>query len=321
MFNRALLNVSDTGQAIAPSDVILYLPMTSNFADQGYYNLSYYPLDGTHPVISNGWGKFAPSKTTSTSPPYGNVGVVSVFNHPSFNDITNTSKDYTIEFNMRIVGDGQTSNGQKLKVFPFSFVGIASQNLFAADGSQVLTQNGTIVELGTTFGSHTSPGGFGFGAGAGDSSNRGVATACTNDDPAPDAYFRRGIAMIPSGNYDTWGPYYIAIVKKAGIVSLFINGKKVNSRFGADEVGSGDQTPGSTWTYDSFKMDVRRGLTNPVMGGMFNTQNNDYGLFVGGSYVYSTYGYDDDLYLQHFRVTRNVARYSADFTPEPMYTV
>jgi len=142
---------------------------------------------------------------------------------------------------------------------------------------------------------------------------------CTSNDSNANSYVNRGFAAVPSGNTSTWGPYYIAIVRKSGVVTIFMNGKKINTQSGADEDGDGTPDTGSTWNWNTFLINsTTPGSTADTLYGNNATLN---GFFVGGSYMYSSYGYDDDLYLQHFRVTRNTARYTADYTPESIYNV
>jgi len=338
MFNNPLgPDVRLFGSSINPSDVILYLPMTSTFADSGYYGLTYTAQDpnATAPSIvsvtsnsgtyTSNWGKFGWSGSgASQANSRRSSGII--FNNAVFNAISNSSADFTIEFNVKIVGDGQSdSNGAALKVFPFSIVGALVNSVVTSTTSAgygpgtTVAPAGDIAEMGMTIGSHTSPGGFGLGAGAADGSNIGYAAACTSNDSNANSYVNRGFAAVPSGNASTWGPYYIAIVRKSGVVTIFMNGKKINTQLGADEDGDGTQDTGSTWNWNTF-------LINSTTPG--STANTSYGnkatlngFFIGGSYTYSSYGYDDDLYLQHFRVTRNTARYTADYTPESIYNV
>lgn len=237
-----------------------------------------------------------------------------IFNHSSFNNITNGTGDFTIEFNIKIVGDGQTTtDGANLKVFPFSFVGAAVNEVPNA------TAAGDLLEMGVTMGSHTSPGGFGIGIGPADGSNRGYASACPTNDTDANSYVNRGFPAIPSGNTSStaWGPYHFAVVRKNGAISIFLNGKKIRTQDGADEDGDGTPDNTSTWTWSTFKLDTL--VNNGSLG--YGNGTLQHGLFIGGSYTYSSYGYDDDLYMQHFRVTQGVARYSDDFTPETIYTV
>ena len=268
-----------------------------------------------------------------------------IFNHASFNNITNGTDDFTIEFNVKIVGDGQASgSGTNLKTFPFSFVGAAVNAVTASTSSplnpapgdgqgyspggtqssgSVVAAVGDLLEMGVTMGSHTAPGGFGFGIGTADGSNRGYAAACTTNDTDPNSYVNRGFPAIPSGNTSTtaWGPYHFAVVRQAGVISIFLNGKKIRADVGADEGGDGTKDPSSTWNWDTFKLDSLASNGSTSEFGVSGNQASQHGLFIGGSYTYSSYGYDDDLYLQHFRVTQGVARYTADFTPETIYTV
>lgn len=298
------------------------------------------------------WGRFRGGTGNYNTSPRRSPAII--FNHPAFNEITNGTGDFTIEFNVAIVGDDQTGS---LKVFPFTFVG-ASLNQVTATVTSTLNPDaggavggndpptnstqttgnlvvvsGEQMEMGMTIGSHTSPGGFGFGVGPADGTNRGYAVACPSNDTSANSYVNRGFDVVPEGADDpatTWGPYYIAIVRKSGVVSIFLNGKKINSNAGADEGGDGTQDASSTWNWNTFKFDTTTSGTNA--GGITTTGwssgtsirgNNQLqkGLFIGGSYTYSSYGYDDDIYLQHFRITRGVARYSNDYTPEPIYTV
>lgn len=360
MFNQPLLNPDKSlegGVVVNPSDVILYLPLTTNLADQGYYGLGFTPLStrgaGYTPIIENGWGKFASSRNTDSTGGK-NLGAAAIFRHPIFNAICNGAglNDFTIEFNIRIVGDGNAGNyGSALKVFPFSFVGSSTVDVFSSvstanqpAGTQVLYSGGdsvynNAVEMGMTVGSHTSPGGFGFGVGKTDGSNVGYAAACTNNDTDPNSFVNRGIAPIGTGNSATWGPYYMAVVRKNGVVSLFVNGKKVHTITAADEDGIGmngaatgelgNEVPetNSTWDWNTFKFDTTSTLQNAMDTYYRPLDHNPIsfaaggGLIVGGSMTYSNFGQDDDLYLQHFRITNNVARYTADFIPEPIYTV
>lgn len=361
MFNQPLLNPDKSlegGVVVNPSDVILYLPLTTDLADQGYYGLGFTPMStrgaGYTPIIENGWGKFSSAKNNGSTSNIRNNGAAAIFRHPIFNSITNGVglNDFTIEFNVKIVGDGNSSSfGSALKVFPFSFVGSSTVDVFSSvstanqpAGTQVLYSGGdsvgnNAVEMGMTIGSHTSPGGFGFGVGKTDGSNVGYAAACTNNDTDPNSFVNRGIAPIGVGNSATWGPYYMAVVRKNGVVSLFVNGKKVHAITTADEDGvgtsggssgaSGNAQPesNSTWNWNTFKFDTTDTLENAV--DTFDTPLTHNptafaaggGLIVGGCITYSNYGQDDDLYLQHFRVTNNVARYSADYIPEPIYAV
>ena len=131
----------------------------------------------------------------------------------------------------------------------------------------------------------------------------------------------------------------MAVVRKNGVVSLFVNGKKVHTITAADEDGIGvngaatgelgNEVPetNSTWDWNTFKFDTTSSLVNAMDTYSQPLAHNPTsfaaggGLIVGGCMAYSNYGQDDDLYLQHFRVTNNVARYSADYIPEPIYTV
>lgn len=262
-----------------------------------------------------------------------------------FNNITNGTGDFTIEFNVKLVGDGQSSSsGVNLKAFPFAFVGAAVNQVTASISSPLNpapgdgagsggggTQNsgavvaavGDLLEMGMTMGSHTSPGGFGFGIGTADGSNRGYAAACTTNDTDANSYVNRGFPAIPSGNTSstTWGPYHVAVCRQAGVVSLFLNGKLIHAQVGADEGGDGTKDPSSTWTWNTFKLNT---LVSNGPTGAFSVNGNGQlqsGLFIGGSYTYSSYGYDDDIYLQHFRITQGVARYTTDFTPDTIYSV
>jgi hypothetical protein len=361
MFNQPLLNPDKSlegGVVINPSDVILYLPLTTDLTDQGYYGLGFTPLSnrgaGYTPIIENGWGKFASNRNTSgTSGGIYNWGAAAIFRHPIFNTICNGAglNDFTIEFNIRIVGDGNAGTyGSALKVFPFSFVGSSTIDVFSSvatanqpAGTKVLSTGGdsvsnNAVEMGMTIGSHAAPGGFGFGVGKTDGSNVGYAAACTNNDTNPNSFVNRGIAPIGTGNSSTWGPYYMAVVRKNGVVSIFVNGKKVHAPTSADENGvgqaggatsSGNAVPetNSTWDWNTFKFDTTDTLQNAAdtFDAPLNHNPTAFaaggGLIVGGCMAYSNYGQDDDLYLQHFRITNNVARYTSDFIPEPIYTV
>ena len=291
------------------------------------------------------WGRFSGSVGPSTAGANGRSPAI-IFNHSSFNNITNGTGDFTIEFNAKIVGDGQTTtSGINLKTFPFAFVGAAVNqvtasitsplNLEPGDGhgfsgnpnpqtaGTVVAAVGDLLEMGMTIGSHTPPGGFGFGVGPADGANRGYAAACASNEVDANSYVNRGFPAVPSGNTSvtTWGPYHIAVCREAGVVSIFLNGKKIYVQVGADEGGDGIKDTSSTWNWGTFKLNTLQ-VAEPT--GMFGVNGNYHlqsGLFIGGSYTYSSYGYDDDLYLQHFRVTQGVARYSADFTPETIYTV
>lgn len=339
MFNRPLLSPdSQLGGAeappvINPSDVILYLPLTSNLLDYGYYGLTFTGVDYTlQPIIENGWGKFWNTYNSGTGAyPSSRAGTgqrAMVFNHPIFNAIANSVADFTIEFNVRIQGDGNASaQGASIKVFPFSFVGAAVNAVYQTSvGSAQICAAGDMCELGMTIGSHQAPGGFGFGVGPGGTST-GVAVVCTTDDTAPTSYVNRGIAPVPAGNASAWGPYYIALVRKAGIVSIFVNGMKVNAPFGADEDGDGTSDVNSTWGWSTFGLDTAVEGTpsaNSNIDGYGQPDGSSgpvrHGLYIGGCWTYSTYGLDDDLYLQHFRVTTK-ARYTVDYIPEAIYTV
>ena len=274
MFNQLLAPDQRLGSAIDPSNIILYLPMTSNFTDQGYYGMSYTPMStrgaGYTPVISGGWGLFASANNTQNY--LTNGGAAAIFRHSIFNTITNGVglNDFTIEFNIKIIGDGNSqSNAANLKTFPFSFVGSSTVDVFTtvqSPGTQILWSNGNssddnAVEMGMTIGSHTAPGGFGFGVGMRDGTNIGYAAACTNNDSASNSFTNRGIAAVPTGNSATWGPYYIAIVRRSGVISIFVNGKKVNTHNGADENGDGVVDSGSTWGWGTFKFDTTAPIT------------------------------------------------------------
>lgn len=340
MFNQQLLSPdaslgNEGPPVINPSDVILYLPFTANTNDSGYYTLpSTLYVAGYPPVLTNGWMRFS---TTGGNANGGEFQYGLVFNHPIFNVISNTTSDFTIEFNIRVQIKTTTtiSAAQALKVFPFSFVGAAT----SANPDHVL---GEQLELGMTLGSHQAPGGFGFGTGAAGSSI-GVAAICTTDDPAPDSYVNRGIPAIPATNTaaDVWGPHYMAIVRKNGVVTYFINGQKVNTEFVVDEEGSGENNPASTWTWSNFGLDIQtQGTTpgdngdgtisgapepmaesQPINGGgaLTTPVTAKNGLFVGCCFTYSNFGLDDHLYLRHFRVTTK-ARYTNDYIPEAIYS-
>ena len=339
MFNQQLLSPdvslgNEGPPVINPSDVILYLPFTANTNDSGYYALpSSTYVAGYPPVLTNGWMRFS---STGGNAYGGDYQFGLVFNHPIFNVISNTTSDFTIEFNIRVqINTAITPTvGRALKVFPFSFVGAAT----SANPDHVL---GEQLELGMTLGSHQAPGGFGFGVGAAGSSS-GIAAICTTDDPAPDSYVNRGIPAIPGTDTtaDVWGPHYMAIVRKNGVVTFFVNGKKVNTEFVVDETGIGENNPASTWTWSNFGLDTQTQGTTPGDngdgtitvpnsvaegqlinggGGGTNPVTAKKGLFVGCCFTYSNYGVDDHLFLRHFRVTTK-ARYTADYIPEAIYS-
>lgn len=344
MFNKALLSPDarlsedDGPVVILPEDVILYLPFTASSIDGGAIDNGYYTLPSTPyvagypPVLTNGWMRFSATGGGTYGGEY-QYGLV--FNHPIFNVISNTTSDFTIEFNILVQINTATSTlGPALKVFPFSFVGAAT----SANPDHVL---GEQLELGMTLGSHQAPGGFGFGAGAAGSSI-GIAAVCTTDDPAPDSYVNRGIPAIPatSAAGTVWGPHYMAVVRKNGVVTYFVNGKKVNTEFVVDEDGGGAHNPASTWTWSNFGLDTQTqgttpgdngdgaislpgsaAETYPINGGGTGvtpvTAKN--GFFIGCCFTYSNFGMDDHLYLRHFRVTTK-ARYTDDYIPEAIYS-
>lgn len=339
MFNKALLSGDrrmldvDAPPVILPSDVILYLPLTSNVNDSGYYAMpSTQYVAGYPPILTNGWMRFSASGGNTYGGEY-QAGLV--FNHPIFSTITNSDSDFTIEFNIRVQINTTTSSniGIALKVFPFSFVG-------AATGSSTVHQVGEQMELGMTLGSHQAPGGFGFGVGSAGSTS-GVAAICTSDDSSPDSYVNRGIAVIPNTNTaaDVWGPYSMAIVRKNGVVTFFVNGMKIHTVFAADDTGSGVNNPNLSWTWSTFGLNTQSAgasigpygdgtISNPNSssdgypinygGSGANPVTAKNGLFVGCCYTYSNFGFDDHLFLQHFRITTK-ARYTQDYVPEAIY--
>lgn len=342
MFNKALLSPDarlsedDGPVVILPEDVILYLPLTGNFLDYGYYELPFQSYMGAAwpPFYhTDGWAVFTDpgnntygSTTNSTTKQRTSAHRGMIFNHPAFNAISNEGSDFTIEFLIRVNGDTATGGqgwGSGLKVFPFSFVG-------AATGSSTAHAVGDQLELGMTLGSHQAPGGFGFGTGPAGTS-LGVAVACTSDDTDPNSYINRGVPAIPAGGAlaDVWGPHYIAIVRKNGVVTFYINGKKLNSPFARDENGDGVDDPNSTWSWDTFSLNTQ--VVGFVANEEFTTSTGtsgvtgeyapiDCGFFVGGCWTYSSYGIDDSMYLRHFRVTTK-ARYTEDYVPEAIYVV